>query len=196
MILSADMIVFSSLALSCFVAELNQTVIDMHRTDWMMIVQKMTSSFSGKLNFLSCCRKYNFCQAFFQTETICEDHFRLRGSTSCLYADTSYFWIRPMTVVSLTNYRSFTYGSSEVHSFVQREKSSGERTHPWMRLVLMVWLSTDRRKLSELPVQCPSGGLTQVFQRTSRPQMLARQACSHLILWWTFLAPGFFLGLF
>lgn len=38
MILSADMIVLSSLALSCFVAELNQTVIDMHRTDWMMIV--------------------------------------------------------------------------------------------------------------------------------------------------------------
>lgn len=36
--LSADLIVHCSLAVSCFVTELNQTVTDVHRTDWMMAV--------------------------------------------------------------------------------------------------------------------------------------------------------------
>lgn len=44
-----------------------------------------------------------------------------------------------MTVVSSSNLRSFTFGwVREMQLFVWREKSSGERTHPWwvpMRIV-------------------------------------------------------------
>ncbi|MEQ2175082.1 hypothetical protein GOODEAATRI_014567 [Goodea atripinnis] len=36
----------------------------------------MTSSSCGRLNFLSCLRKYSLCWAFFQTVSMCEDHLR------------------------------------------------------------------------------------------------------------------------
>ncbi|MEQ2268159.1 hypothetical protein XENORESO_016484, partial [Xenotaenia resolanae] len=43
-------------------------------------------------------------------------------STSCLYADSSWSWIRPMTAVSSANFRSFTDGSAEGQSFLYREE--------------------------------------------------------------------------
>ncbi len=46
--------------------------------------------------------------------------------------------MRPISVVSSENFRSLTEGSLDVQSFLQREKSSGERTQPWGALVLIV----------------------------------------------------------
>src|SRR4029434_9069336 len=65
-------------------------------------------------------------------------HHRARCSTSLLYADSSSSRMRPMTNVSSANFRSLTDGSPEVQSFVNREKSSGESTHPWGAPVLTV----------------------------------------------------------
>lgn len=46
------------------------------------------------------------------------------------YADLAQSWMGPMTVVTSANIRSFTEGSFKVQTFVYRDNSSGERTHP------------------------------------------------------------------
>ncbi len=50
---------------SDLVAELNQTVIEVQRTDSMMADSNCFSSTCGRLNFLSWQRRYNLCWAFF-----------------------------------------------------------------------------------------------------------------------------------
>lgn len=52
-------------------AEPNKTAIDLHRTVLMKAVKKMTSSPYDGVKFLT-------CHNFFQTNSICEDHFRSR----------------------------------------------------------------------------------------------------------------------
>ncbi len=65
MIRSAVRTTLRSLLWSDLVAELNQTVIEVQRTDSMMAEYNCFSSSCGRLNFLSWRRKYNFCWAFF-----------------------------------------------------------------------------------------------------------------------------------
>src|SRR4029434_11029865 len=66
-------------------------------------------------------------------------HHRTSCSPPRLYADaSSSSRMRTMTDVSSANFRSLTDGSPEVQSFVNREKSSGESTHPWGAPVLTV----------------------------------------------------------
>ena len=65
-------------------------------------------------------------------------HHATRCSTSHLYADSSPFLISPMTVVSSANFRILTEGFVEIQSFVYKEKSSGESTHPWGAPILTV----------------------------------------------------------
>ncbi len=62
---SAVRTVLCSLLIPDFVAEPNQTVIEVHRTDSMTAEYNCFSSFCGRLNFLSWRRKYNLCWAFF-----------------------------------------------------------------------------------------------------------------------------------
>ncbi len=50
--------------------ELNQTVIDVQRTDSMMAEQNCFSSSCGRLNSLSWRRKFNLCWAFFTMESM------------------------------------------------------------------------------------------------------------------------------
>lgn len=50
-----------TLCFSCLVAEWNQTVIEVQRTDWMMAVYKATRTSCGRLNFQNCLRKYPVC---------------------------------------------------------------------------------------------------------------------------------------
>ncbi len=64
-----------SLLRSDLVAELNQTVIDMQRTDSMMAVYKCFSSSCGRLSFLRWWRKYSLCWAFFTMESMWLSHF-------------------------------------------------------------------------------------------------------------------------
>ncbi len=76
MIRSAVWTTLRSLLRSDLVAELNQTVIYMQRTDSMMAEQNCFSSSCGRLNFLSWRRKYNLCWAFFTMESMWSSHFR------------------------------------------------------------------------------------------------------------------------
>ncbi len=55
---------------SDLVAELNQTVIEVQRTDSMMAELNCFSSSCGRLNFLSWRRKYNLCWAFLTMESM------------------------------------------------------------------------------------------------------------------------------
>ncbi len=64
-----------SLLRSDLVAELNQTVIDVQRTDSMMAEQNCFSSSCGRLNF-SAWRKYSLCWAFFTMDSMWSYHFR------------------------------------------------------------------------------------------------------------------------
>ncbi len=62
-------------------------------------------------------------------------HQTASSLTSCMKADSSPSWMRQMSLVSSANFRSLTEVSLEVQSLLYREKSSGERTHPWPVLV-------------------------------------------------------------
>ncbi len=75
MIRSAVRTTLRSLLRSDLVAELNQTVIDVQRTDSMMAEYCFSSS-CGKLNFLSWWMKYSLCWAFLTTESMWLSHFR------------------------------------------------------------------------------------------------------------------------
>lgn len=63
--------VFCHLLVSYFVAEANQTVIDVQKT--MMAEENCFNCSSGRFNFFSCRRKYNLCWAIFGTAV---SHFR------------------------------------------------------------------------------------------------------------------------
>ncbi len=76
MIRSAVRTILRSILRSDLVAELNQTVIDVQRTDSMMAEQNCISSSCGRLNFLSWRRKYNLCWAFFTMDSMWLSHFR------------------------------------------------------------------------------------------------------------------------
>ncbi len=65
MIRSAIRTTLRSLRRSDLVAELNQTDVDVQRTDSMMAEKNCFSSSSGRLHFLSWRRKYSLCWAFF-----------------------------------------------------------------------------------------------------------------------------------
>ncbi len=70
MIRSAVRTTLRSLLGSDLVAELNQIVIDVQRTDSIMAEYNFFSSSCGRLNFLSWRRKYSLFWAFFTMESI------------------------------------------------------------------------------------------------------------------------------
>ncbi len=77
MICSTVRTTLRSLLISDLVAELNQTVIDVQRTDSMMAEKNCINSSCGGLNFFSWQRKYNLCWAFFIImESMWLSHFR------------------------------------------------------------------------------------------------------------------------
>ena len=65
-----------SLLLSCFEAFPNQTVMNLHRMDWMTVVQNWFNSFWGRSKFLMCCIKFILCWAFLRMELMLVSHFR------------------------------------------------------------------------------------------------------------------------
>ncbi|MEQ2284996.1 hypothetical protein AMECASPLE_027317 [Ameca splendens] len=60
----SDLIIRCSLDRSCLVDDPNHTEMDEDRTDWMMAVEKMTSSSWGRLDPLSCLSKFSLGLAF------------------------------------------------------------------------------------------------------------------------------------
>ncbi len=72
MIRSAVRTTLRSLLRSDLVAELNQTDVDVQRTDSMMAEKNCFSSSSGRLHFLSWRRKYNHCWDFFYQWSLCD----------------------------------------------------------------------------------------------------------------------------
>ncbi len=68
-------------------------------------------------------------------------HKMTNCSTSHLYADSSPFWMRPLSVVSSANFRSLTDSSPEVQLLVKREKSSVESIHPCWLSGCWMWFS-------------------------------------------------------
>ncbi len=73
---SAVLTTLRSLLRSDLVAELNQTVNDVQRTDSMLAEKNCFSSSCGRLNFLSWRRKYSLCWAFFTMDSMWLSHFR------------------------------------------------------------------------------------------------------------------------
>ena len=57
-------------------ADLNQTVMDVQRTDWTSAEQNWISSSRGRLNFLSWFRKDILCWAVLTSVSMLDDHFR------------------------------------------------------------------------------------------------------------------------
>ncbi len=79
MICSVVQTTLRSLLRSDLVAELNQTVINVQRTDSTMAEQNWFSRSCGRLNFLIWRSKYNLCWAFFSMESMWVSHFRYPG---------------------------------------------------------------------------------------------------------------------
>ncbi len=73
---SAVLTTLCSLLRSDLVAELNQTVNDVQRTDSMLAEKNCFSSSCGRWNFLSWRRKYRLCWAFFTMDSMWLSHFR------------------------------------------------------------------------------------------------------------------------
>ncbi len=134
MIHSAVRITLLSLLRSDLVAGLNQTVIDVQKTDSMMADYNCFSSSCGRLNFLSWRRKYSLCWAFlFYNGVYVIVPLQVLGDGGAQEPE----WLH----CSHSAVHDGEWGRAEGReqgALLYREKSSEERAQPWGAPVLIV----------------------------------------------------------